>query len=248
VVGSGTVSGSGLNCRVTGSTSCTSPQAADASVTINAVASAGYAFSGWSGACSGTSPTCSVAMSNDQSVTATFKSTASPTARLSLSVAGHGTVTGLTTACVGKSATKPTACSQSVKTGSTVSLKAIPAKGYVFAGWSGNCAGTKRTCSVVMSTDAQVLATFKPAPIAAGAKKPTVTKIAAGYRITLSFRVGEAGRLTVTTKPKTVTVRKTMKAGAATLRLTVKKHARYVITLSLKSKSGTHTLRYTVKV
>ena len=67
--------------------------------------------------------------------------------------------------------------------------------------------------------------------------------------MTLSYRTGEAGSLTVTTKPKTATVRKTLKkAGASSVLLTIKKHGRYTVTLSLKGKSGTHTLHYTVKV
>jgi uncharacterized repeat protein (TIGR02543 family) len=119
----------------------------------------------------------------------------------------------------------------------------------VFAGWTGSCSGTKPTCTVSVAGDIEVVATFKAAPLAAGAKKPTVKKLATGYRVTVTFRAGEAGRLTVTSKPKSTTIRKTVKkAGAGLVLLTVHKHGRYVVTLSLKSKSGTHTLRYTVKV
>ena len=44
----------------------------DSSVTLTASASVGSTFAGWSGACSGTSPSCSVSMSEARSVTATF--------------------------------------------------------------------------------------------------------------------------------------------------------------------------------
>ena len=248
VTGSGSVTGAGLNsCRVTGSTACTSPQAASAHVTLAAVPSPGATFTGWGGDCTGTSPTCTLTMNSDQNVTATFKSTAPATDKLSLTVTGAGTVTGGTSPCVGKSA-KPATCTSSERSSATIELHALPAKGWVFAGWTGTCAGTKPACTIVMNADATVGATFKPASLAATAKKPTVVKTAAGYRITIAFRAGEAGRLTVTTKPKTTTLRTTVKTGTGTVRVTVKKRGRYVVTLSLRSKSGTHALHFTVKV
>lgn len=67
--GSGTVVGTplGINCGCTCST--TFPPAMV--VTLNAFPAAGSTFSGWAGPCSGTG-TCSVNMSSNQSVTATF--------------------------------------------------------------------------------------------------------------------------------------------------------------------------------
>src|SRR4029453_10935542 len=68
--GSGTVLSApdGISC---GST-CAAAFASDSSVTLTASASTGSAFAGWSGACSGTSPSCSVSMSEARSVTAAF--------------------------------------------------------------------------------------------------------------------------------------------------------------------------------
>jgi hypothetical protein len=68
--GTGTVmsSPSAINC---GST-CTTPFAAGTTVTLSATPASGSSFGGWSGACSGTG-SCSVAMTADRSVTATFK-------------------------------------------------------------------------------------------------------------------------------------------------------------------------------
>jgi uncharacterized repeat protein (TIGR02543 family) len=68
--GSGTVasSPSGINCG----TSCSASYASGTSVTLTVTAATGYTFSGWSGACAGTSPTCSVSMTIARSVTATF--------------------------------------------------------------------------------------------------------------------------------------------------------------------------------
>ncbi len=70
--GSGTVTGTGISC---GST-CRATYASPTSVTLTATASSGSTFAGWSGACNGTSPTCTVAVNGAQAVTATF--TASP--------------------------------------------------------------------------------------------------------------------------------------------------------------------------
>lgn len=71
--GVGTVSSSpsGISCG----TSCLSANgsfAIGSSVTLTASAGSGNAFGGWTGACSGTSSTCVVSMTENKSVTATF--------------------------------------------------------------------------------------------------------------------------------------------------------------------------------
>ncbi|MBN2737908.1 MAG: hypothetical protein JXR70_13065 [Spirochaetales bacterium] len=67
--GSGSVSSNpgGINCGNT----CTGSFSTGATVTLNATASNGSVFAGWSGACSGTGP-CTVTMNTNQNVTATF--------------------------------------------------------------------------------------------------------------------------------------------------------------------------------
>jgi len=47
--------------------------------------------------------------------------------------------------------------------GTTVSLAATPASGSAFTGWSGDCAGTTNPCSIIMSADRTVTATFASA-------------------------------------------------------------------------------------
>ncbi|GAB4214455.1 MAG: hypothetical protein OHK0022_53040 [Roseiflexaceae bacterium] len=66
--GSGTVSGGGINC---GSV-CSASHASGTSVTLTATAASGSAFVGWSGACAGTSPTCTVVLDSNKAVTANF--------------------------------------------------------------------------------------------------------------------------------------------------------------------------------
>ena len=46
------------------------------------------------------------------------------------------------------------------KKGTPVTLVALPAPHSVFEGWSGNCAGSSRTCTVNLSTDRTVTAFF----------------------------------------------------------------------------------------
>ena len=67
----GSVSGGGLLCGSAGST-CQVTFSAATSLTISAVPDSGYAFSGWSGACSGTNPTTNVAVSGVRTCSAIF--------------------------------------------------------------------------------------------------------------------------------------------------------------------------------
>jgi hypothetical protein len=78
-------------------------------------------------------------------------------------------------------------------------------------------------------------------------KKPVSAKTRTGYRVTFKFSAAEPGRLTITATrkgAKPVKLAKTVKAGPGLARITVKTRGRWVFTLSLRSKSGTHALRY----
>jgi hypothetical protein len=68
--GTGTVTSnlSGINCGAT----CSASYASTASVTLTATPAANSIFQGWSGACSGSNPTCTVSMSSARSVNAQF--------------------------------------------------------------------------------------------------------------------------------------------------------------------------------
>jgi hypothetical protein len=66
--GSGTVTGGGIDCGAT----CSATYPSGSSVTLTAAAASGSAFVGWSGACSGTSATCTVTLDANKSVAANF--------------------------------------------------------------------------------------------------------------------------------------------------------------------------------
>jgi hypothetical protein len=149
IVGSGTITSdiAGIACGA----DCIESYLNGTVVTLTATPEAGFTFTGWGGACSGTG-TCVVTMNVAQSVSATFTPT---TYSLSVSLMGSGTVTSDVAgiACGAD-------CSESYLSGTTVTLSAAPEAGSTFTGWSGaGCAGTG-TCVVTMSTAQNVTATF----------------------------------------------------------------------------------------
>jgi uncharacterized repeat protein (TIGR02543 family) len=155
VSGNGTVSGTGINCG-NGATTCSSANhAANSTVTLTATPSTGATFAGWGGACTGTTPSCTVTFNASKTVTATFTGGTS-NVQLTVSVTGAGSVTGGAIACGNGSA----ACSAQVAQGTTVTLTEKPATGSKFAGWGGSCAGAAPTCSVSMTSAKSVSATF----------------------------------------------------------------------------------------
>ncbi len=153
-LGSGTVSGTGIDCGAT----CSQRYASGTTVTLTAAAGTGSSFTGWSGACAGTSGTCVVTMTAPQTVTATFQTVAT-TAPLTVTKGGtgQGTVSGPNLQC-------GTVCSALYSTIDTVTLTAAAASGSTFAGWGGDCTGTASTCVLPMTGPRTVTATFVATP------------------------------------------------------------------------------------
>ncbi|MDT5155885.1 MAG: hypothetical protein QOH51_242 [Acidobacteriota bacterium] len=131
---------------------CSASYNANAPLTLTASASSGSVFTGWGGACAGTQLTCTLSVNEALNVNAIF----APQFTLSVGRSGSGTVTG---AQAGIDCGKT--CSAKVTQGTRVTLQATPATGVKFTGWGGACAGTSQTCSVLMSKDTQVQASFK---------------------------------------------------------------------------------------
>jgi Galactose oxidase-like, Early set domain/Divergent InlB B-repeat domain len=144
-------------------------------VQLQATANAGSSFTGWSGACTGTAPTCKATMTQSRSVKATFAGQATQSYTLNVTGGGdgNGTVTsqaGLTPA-INCTVTSGSAvggiCGGSYPQGTGITLTATASAGHTFAGWSGNCSGTG-PCALTMSTNRAAGATFSaPAGIEA---------------------------------------------------------------------------------
>ncbi len=151
--GNGTITSlpTGINCG----SACGAKFADGASVTLTAVASTGSAFTGWSGACSGTS-TCTITLDTDKSVRATFGYIV-PSHNLSITKVGNGTITSTPSGI-----NCGTQCSSSFNQGTTITLTAVPRADSQFNGWHGACSGANTSCSVTMNTAKNVTATFSP--------------------------------------------------------------------------------------
>jgi len=145
--GSGTVTSTdgNINCG----SACSYTYLSGTSVTLTATPASGWAFTGWSGACTGTG-TCMVNMTQNQSVSATFVQVF----QLTVSVTGIGTVTSTDGNII-----CPGVCSYSYLSGTKVTLNANPSSGWAFTGWSGACTGTG-ACMVTMTQAQSVSATF----------------------------------------------------------------------------------------
>jgi PASTA domain-containing protein/List-Bact-rpt repeat protein len=149
--GSGTVTSSqaGIDCGAT----CSHAYPNGTIVTLTATPAVGSALAGWSGGgCSGTGA-CIATMSSDTPVTATF--TLVPE-KLTVWKSGDGAGT-VTSSPAGIAC--GTSCSHAYDYGSSVSVKASPAKGSSFAGWDGDCRG-KASCVVPMTDARSVTASF----------------------------------------------------------------------------------------
>jgi hypothetical protein len=128
VVGEGTVSpGNGTYAQGT-------------TVSLEAIASDGWNFSGWSGDTSGTENT-TITMNGNKVVTATF---AQNEYNLTMLVAGEGAVSP---------------GNGTYLSGSGVPLEAIASDGWNFSGWSGDATGTTNT-TIVMDSNKVLTATF----------------------------------------------------------------------------------------
>jgi aryl-phospho-beta-D-glucosidase BglC (GH1 family) len=161
--GGGTVTSapSGISCGAT----CQAGFAAGTSVTLTATPDGSSMFSGWSGACNGTG-SCILSITKAEAATATFSASTSggPTSH-SLQIGQRGPGGGTVVASprgVGCGA----GCG-SYAAGTAVTLTATADTLSRFAGWSGACGGTG-SCTVTMTADRAVTASFDVPPFTAG--------------------------------------------------------------------------------
>jgi uncharacterized repeat protein (TIGR02543 family) len=125
-------------------------------VTFTAFPYYGYKFSGWSGACTGTTP-CSVIMTGAKSATAKFTELPTKKVNFTLSGSGNGYISPDQQnrfSCGAKS------CSGGFAVGTSITYTAIPDDYSLFAGWSGACSGTDPSCTLKITKDLSIGAKF----------------------------------------------------------------------------------------
>ncbi|MET0553422.1 MAG: ELWxxDGT repeat protein [Vicinamibacteria bacterium] len=164
--GSVTASPSGTICALTppaATTQCQGDHAHGTIVTLTASPAAGFYFTGWSGACTGTAPTCSISMSSAQQVTAAFGGSPVLTLQIDASPGGMGSVRvdPPDTLCTASTPTGIEACNYQHSYGELVTLTALPPEGWMFAGWSATGCSGVGPCTVTMSQNTTVAAAFR---------------------------------------------------------------------------------------
>jgi hypothetical protein len=150
VSGDGTVTSNPIGIECPGT--CVTEFPTGTSVTLLPHGGPTGAFGSWSGDCTG-SAACTVVMSANHSVNATFVAGAtltvnvpSPGGRISSSPAGIASCSDT--------------CNANYGVGTTITLTAWVVPGGTFIGWGGDCAGTNKTCTVSLATSASVTANF----------------------------------------------------------------------------------------
>ena len=144
--GAGSVSSvpAGIQCG----NDCTESYVDGTSVKLTALPSSGSAFTGWTGACSGTASTCTLSMTAARNVGAAF-TLASSSRLVTVSKAGTGkgaissVPSGLSCGALDCSTT-----SASFASTSSISVTANAATGSTFTGWGGACNGTAKVCKL----------------------------------------------------------------------------------------------------
>ena len=143
--GNGTVTSYplGIDCG----NDCTEQYAYGKSVTLTAIADINSTFSGWSGCDFISDSSCTVTMSGNKNITATFAQNCDRSLTIVIAPQASGTVT--------KNPDKANYCNNE-----QVTLTAQPNAGYSFSSWSGCDSSNSNTCSIAMSSNKTVTANF----------------------------------------------------------------------------------------
>src|SRR3954463_16364504 len=139
---------SGIGCRAA---TCNGAFAIGAAVTLTAHPDAGASFSGWTGACSGAASTCTVTLSGDKQVGATFIGAGPGSHAVTVTVTGSGAVTSSPPGI-----SCPTQCSANFAANTPVTLTAVSQCGSSFTAFSGDCTGS--SCTLGLAADQNVTA------------------------------------------------------------------------------------------
>jgi len=200
--GRGTVTSSETpQARIVCGATCQADYDSGTQVTLTARAEPGFVFDGWrGGGCSGTG-TCTVTLTANTMVFATFNDVPAPPPTLRVTRQGTGTG-AVTSNPAGISC--GTDCTEAYPAGTTVRLTATPAGNSTFQGWGGACSGTG-DCTVRLTADTMVTASFALRPVTlqvtrqgtgTGAVTSNPAGISCGTDCTEAYPVGTTVRLT----------------------------------------------------
>jgi uncharacterized repeat protein (TIGR02543 family) len=120
----------------------------DEQVTLTASAANGYAFNYWSGSAAGTSPTVTLTIDSDKSLTANFKTITTVTHNLTISINGQGII-------------NPSEGNYEYPSGTQVTINVSAISGWEFDHWSGDATGTSHTIVITMDSEKSVTAYFE---------------------------------------------------------------------------------------
>ena len=141
----------GLDCGA----DCTARYLDGTTVVLTATADASSAFTGWSGACSGSASSATVTVDAAMTCTATFTLSAPSTYLLTIGKTGDGSDDSLVTSSP-SGISCGASCSASFAAGASVELTVNPADGFELVGWQGEGCTTgtvtmsgARTCTAV---------------------------------------------------------------------------------------------------
>jgi hypothetical protein len=147
---------------------CVQPYDAGRVVTLTAKVGSNSVFLGWSGACAGLGNTCVVTVNGAVNAGAAFSAPSggggggggtATQYTLQVGRSNAGTVTATPTG-TDRALDCGSTCSAKYNAGTAVTLTATPPAGKAFVGWGGACSGTATGCTVTMSTNVSVQATF----------------------------------------------------------------------------------------
>ena len=150
-----TSSPSGINCGVI----CNVSLLWNTSATLTASAASGSKFVKWTGDCTSTSTTCTVVMTGNKSVKATFDISGINDIYYILAISQSGSGSGVISS-------EPSGincgivCNVSFLWNTSIILTASSSVGSSFTNWSGDCTSTSTTCTVVLDNNKSVKATF----------------------------------------------------------------------------------------
>jgi hypothetical protein len=146
--GTGSIIGTGISCG----TYCTEYYEAGTLVTLTATPDSGSSFSKWVGCDSVSGNACTVIMTTNKSVSATFTLNRH-TLTVGKSGTGSGTVTGTGITCGAD-------CTEIYDYGTVVALTATANTGSTFTEWTGCDSTSNNLCTVSMTGNKSVSATF----------------------------------------------------------------------------------------